>query len=111
MYRFRPRISLISALLLMTIVGMAMVIAQLWHEVGPLRKEVRALRNEVGRLSIDDPTKVHAIEVRTNEQLSWKWRVWVPENAKVSFHTKWGNVPRTGVPANCPADPLPAGEQ
>jgi hypothetical protein len=108
---WRPRLSLLSALLLITIIGMAIVIAQLWHEVGPLRKEVRDLRNEVGRLSIDDPTKVHAIEVRTNEQHSWKWRVWVPENEKVSFHTKWGNVPRTGVPANCPPAPLAPGEQ
>ena len=41
--RWRLRFSLFSALLLMTIAGMAIVIAQLWHEIGPLRKEVRRL--------------------------------------------------------------------
>jgi hypothetical protein len=98
MVRLRPRISLLSALLLMTIVGMAIVIAQLWHEVGPLRKEVRALRNEVGRLSIDDRTKIHAMSVHTDEELTWKWRIWIPEGKTVTTHLQWGQVPRTGVP-------------
>jgi hypothetical protein len=83
----------------MTILGMAIVLARLWHEVGPLRVEVRQLRNETGRLSIEDATKVHAIEVRTGEPLLWKWRVWVPEGQSVIARTHWGKVPSTGVPA------------
>ena len=111
MPRFRPRISILTALLLMTIISMAIVLVQLWREVGPLRTESRALRDEIGRLTIDDPTKVHAMEVRTAEPRSWKWRVWVPERAKVKFLTQWGGVPRSGVPANRPASPLEPGEQ
>jgi hypothetical protein len=95
---WRPRISLLSALLLMTILGMAIVIARFWHEIGPLRKEVRALRNEVGKLSIDDKTKIHAMSLHTDDQLTWKWRIWVPEGKQVGMHLQWGNVPRTGVP-------------
>jgi hypothetical protein len=95
---WRPRISLLSVLLLMTILGMAIVIAQFWQEIGPLRKEVRALRNEVGKLSIDDRSKIHAMLVHTDEELTWKWRIWIPEGKQVAMHLQWGNVPRTGVP-------------
>jgi hypothetical protein len=93
-----PRLSLLSALLLMTIVGMAIVIAQFWQEIGPLRKEVRALRNEVGKLSIDDRSKIHAMSLHTDEESTWKWRIWIPEGKQVAMHLQWGNVPRTGVP-------------
>jgi hypothetical protein len=94
----RPRISLLSALLLMTILGMAIVIVQLWREIRPMRTELRALRDEVGRLSIDDETKVHAIAVRTSDDLTWKWRVWVPQAMNVNLHYRFGQVPKTGVP-------------
>ena len=99
MPRLRPRISLLAALLLMTIAGMAIVIVQLWREVGPLRAEVVQLRNETGRLSVDDPTKIHAIEVRTSEPLLWKWRVWVPQGQNVLARYHFGSMPSSGVPA------------
>jgi hypothetical protein len=82
----------------MTIVGMAIVIAQLWHDVGPLRAEISQLRNETGRLSVDEPAKIHAIEVRTSEPLLWKWRVWVPEGQNVLARHHWGKIPSSGVP-------------
>ena len=84
MHRFRPRISLLSALLFMTIAGMAIVIVQLWREVGPLRAEVRRLRNELGVLTVENPSRLHAIEVRTKDEMIWKWRIWVPERRRQS---------------------------
>ena len=53
----RPRFSLLTLLLLMAIAAMGIVIWQLWSEVEPLRAEVRNLRLETGRLTIDDPAK------------------------------------------------------
>jgi hypothetical protein len=106
-----PRFSLLTALLLMTILGLAIVVAQLWWEVGPLREELVQLRNETGRLTIDDETKLHAIEVRTDEDRTWKWRVWVPEGQRVVAHSQWGNVPRNGVPAFQNTVALEPGEQ
>src|SRR4051794_22261247 len=111
MRRLRPRLSLLTALLLITIAGMALVVARLWREVGPLRAELCQLRNEVGRLSIDDPTKIHAIEVRTNEPLFWKWRVWVPEGTRATVSAQWGRVPAIGLPTSVPAHGLVPGEQ
>jgi hypothetical protein len=102
MPNLRPRISILTALLLMTIAGMAIVIMQLWREVGPLRAETQQLRNETGRLSIEDPRKIHAIEVRTNDTMMWKWRVWIPAGMKVNAMANWGTVPHEGVPnAQC----------
>ena len=53
MPRIRARISLLTALLLITIAGMAIVIVQLWRKVEPLQAEVRNLRRELGYLSIN----------------------------------------------------------
>lgn len=106
MPRFRPRISTLNALLLMTIVAMAIVVVQSSRRTLELRKEVEAvgnenrrLRDEVGELTILDSKKPHAIQVRTNEDHSWKWRVWVPEGMNLRLLCKFGDVPRTGVPA------------
>jgi hypothetical protein len=107
---FRPRISLLSAIMLMTIAGMAIVIAQLWSEVGPLRAELVKLHNETGRLSVDDPTKIHAIEVRTSEPLMWKWRVWVPEGPTVLARYRWGSNPSSGTPPASASLQLKPGE-
>jgi hypothetical protein len=111
MPRFRPRISLLTALLLTTIIGMAIVLVQLWREVGPLRGEVQMLRNETGRLSIEDLGSIHAIEVRTNDPMMWKWRVWIPKGMNVNAMVNWGTVPHEGVPnAQCGVE-LGPGEQ
>jgi hypothetical protein len=96
--RFRPRISLLTSLLLMTIVGLTIVVAQLWREVVPLREENRGLRDEVGRLSIDDPTKTSVIEVRTTDDFTWKWRVWIPEGRAYQLQMATEDIPKTGYP-------------
>src|SRR5947207_15917846 len=79
---FRPRISLLTALLLMTIAGLAIVVVLQWREVGPLRAENRRMRDELGYLSIDDPTKAYAIQLKTVGDEPWKWRVYLPPGGK-----------------------------
>jgi len=92
----RLRLSLLNALLLMTIVGLAIVVVQLWREAEPLRAELRGLRDEVGRLSIDDPAKPHAMQVRTGDKFAWKWRIWVPEGQKYRVKVAMQDIPATG---------------
>jgi hypothetical protein len=82
----------------MTIVGMSIVIVQLWREVGPLRKEVQGLRNEMGVLVVDDPAKIHAIQVNTRDELTWKWRVWIPAGRSYVIHTFSDGIPKNGFP-------------
>jgi hypothetical protein len=96
--RLRPRFSLLTALLLLTIVGVAIVLVQLWREVGPLRAEVRRLRDEVGYLPVDDPGKLQAIQVDTGEELLWKWRVWLPENRVYLVRERSEEIPKDGFP-------------
>src|SRR5262245_4620503 len=95
---FRPRFSLLSALLLMTIVGLVIVVIQLWRDIKPLRAELRRLRNEVGALSIEDPTKPHAIQVRIVDDNTWKWRVWIPEGKKYELKIATQDIPQQGFP-------------
>jgi hypothetical protein len=98
MPQIRPRFSLLTILLLMALVACAITIWQLWREVGPLRAEVRRIRDEVGVLSIDDPSKIHAIQVRTDNELTWKWRIWLPENRAIVVRSSDGDVPWEGFP-------------
>lgn len=71
--------SLLTALLLMTIVGMGIVIVQLWREVGPMRREVVALRSQVGVLTIDDDKQIQVVQVREPGGFRWNWRIWLPK--------------------------------
>jgi len=91
--RFRPRISLLTALLLTAIVALAIVVAQLWHKVDPLQSEVRRLRAEVGYLSIDDPTKAYGIAVASSEENTWRWRIHLPPGTKYVLHEWSGHLP------------------
>lgn len=93
-----PQFSLLSALSLMTIVGLAIVIVQLWREVGPLRAEVSQLRKEVGVIVVEDPTRPCAIRVRTSDDFTWKWRLWIPEGRSYLLKYSGGAIPKSGFP-------------
>jgi hypothetical protein len=83
----------------MALLACGITIAQLWREVGPLREKNRGLRDEVGRFSIDDPTKTNVIEVRTTVDFTWKWRVWIPEGRAYRLQMATEDIPKTGYPA------------
>jgi hypothetical protein len=107
---FHPRISILSLLLFTTIVGMAIVILQLWREIGPLRDEVRQLRTDVGKLTIDDPSKIQGIEVPTPSNRAWLWRIWIPPGQSIFIGCAVGDVPQTGEPTGGRTVPLDPGE-
>jgi hypothetical protein len=95
---FRPRFSILTALLLMTILAMAIVLARLWREVGPLRPEVKDLRQRVGVLTIADPSVIQAVGLPSETDDVYKWRIHVPTNQNATLLVKCGDVPRTGYP-------------
>jgi hypothetical protein len=109
--RIRPRVSILTALLTMTIFGMAIVLAQLWRELAPLRIEVQHLRDQVGVLTISDAAKIHAISVPTDTEGVWKWRVYVPTGQKAVLLGKWGDIARAGYPNAAHQAALGDGEQ
>jgi hypothetical protein len=82
MARLLPRISLATAFLLTTIVGLSIVTFRLWREVAPLREQVRSMRSELGLLNIEDPTVAQAIQLGSREADHWKWRIYLPPGSE-----------------------------
>ena len=93
MNRPNIRFSLLSALLMVTIVGLSIVLVQLWREVEPLRAEVRRMRTELGMLNVDDPAVAQAIQIGTGDSDRWKWRVYLPPGRKYELRCCSGRIP------------------
>lgn len=91
--RWRPRFSLLTALLLTALVACGITIWQLWHEIEPLRSQVRRMRTELGFLSIEDPLVAQAIQVGTGEVDHWKWRIYLPQGGKYELFIYSGTIP------------------
>ena len=100
MPRLRPRISLLTALLLMTIAGMALVLIRLWREVGPLRADNKRLDEERGTLAIGDPNQLHAIKIpaRFAGEGRQSFRLYVPPGKSYLAFVQVNNVPKAGLP-------------
>jgi hypothetical protein len=92
----RFRFSLQTVLFLFALAACGITIWQLWREVGPLRAEVRRLRDDVGQLTIDDPTKVHIIQARQPDELTWRWRLSIPKGRTYKLMWNGRHIPKTG---------------
>jgi len=90
--RGRPRFSLLTLLLVTTIAALGVTVWQLGREVVPLREEIRRLRDEVGDLVVEDKSKFCAIRARTDEYLTWKWRLWIPPGQTYVLKYKSGKI-------------------
>jgi hypothetical protein len=108
--RLRPRFSLLTILFLFALIACGVTIWQLWNEVGPLRAEVRQLRDETGRIAVEDKSAVHAIRVRAGESEPAKWRVWIPDGVSAVVKVAVGDISKTGLPEARKALPLKSGE-
>ncbi|TWT90615.1 hypothetical protein Mal64_10090 [Pseudobythopirellula maris] len=104
--RTGPRFSLLSLLVLTAI---TVLVAVLWvelREVGPLRREVRRLREQSGLITVDDRTRPHALMLKSDSPFEWRWLVWLPESSGAVVRVANGGVPITGLPAEAD-DELP----
>jgi hypothetical protein len=90
------RFSSLTAFALMTIVGLTIVVALQWREIGPLRAEVMQMRRELGRLTIDDPGRAQAIAVHQPDVNRWRWRIYLPPGGQYRFHEFGGMLPPRG---------------
>jgi hypothetical protein len=96
--RRRPRFSILTALLVLTIVALTVTVWRQNSEVSPLRQEVRRLRQELGHLTIDDENKIYAIRVAADDLDVNRYRIYLPKNRKFvlcsRIHTIPGRKPR-----------------
>ena len=100
----RLRFSLATLILLATIVCLLVALWTTWRrqqeatsEAKMLRDEIQKYRDEMGYLTITDPSKAHAIGVPAHRNLQWQWRVYLPENRRFQLHVVTGGVPKEGV--------------
>jgi hypothetical protein len=90
--------SLLNLVLMTTIVALGVTVYLLQQRVAPLEAEVKRLRDEVGELNIQDPSKLHAIQVQTDNQLEWKWRIYVPEGVSYAVRSYGNQIPEDNFP-------------
>ena len=79
----RPRFSLFTLLLVMTVVALTITVILLWREVGPLRAENKRLNEERGTLMLRDRSTFQAIRIpsRFTGEGRESYRVFVPEDS------------------------------
>jgi hypothetical protein len=63
-----------------------------------LEVENRRLRNEVGALSVEDESQFHAIQIPTNDELEWAWRIWIPDGRSYRVRAVGGQIPKESFP-------------
>lgn len=115
----RPRFSLLTLILSMTIVVFGLTIWQLYNELVPLRAELAKHRDTLGILRIDEPEKTHAIRLRQEERYTnipfiQQFRVFLPASQPYFINHVAFNVPANGMPTPAPElhehNALPAGK-
>jgi hypothetical protein len=91
----RPRISLLTSLLLMTCLGLAFTVWHMGREVVPLRSTIRALRQELGQFEVVDKDLdlIHAQRAKSITASAWKWRVHLPPGKEYSLCVTEGEMP------------------
>jgi hypothetical protein len=77
---WRPRISLLTLLLLMTTLALAISLYQVGQDIVPLRNTVRDLREELGQFNVADFDRVHVQRGETVTGSVWKWRIYLPSD-------------------------------
>ncbi|MGD9633581.1 MAG: hypothetical protein AB7G28_24425 [Pirellulales bacterium] len=107
MSRFHPRVSLLTALLLTTIVGLAIALAKLALEHRALREQAWILRRY--DLHVENASRFHVRRDSLSES-HWRWRVWIPEDKDAALHFQWGNVPNAEFPTDSFVADLPTGD-
>lgn len=89
-----------------------LVISQFWtsRQLYQAHQELRQLREEIGYISETDQSKLVAVRVHSDEPLTWKLRVRVPQDHPygVAFATQW--QAGASEPDWRSIEPLPSGE-
>jgi hypothetical protein len=101
MAEFKPSSAKYSLRTLLVVVAMACFAIGSYvigTRLSEAERELRTLRNETGNLTVDDRSKVHVIALDSDEQNSWRWRMFVPKGRKYSLNISAESIPKDDVP-------------
>jgi hypothetical protein len=60
------------------------------RELSELRRESQQLRDELGYLTITDASKPHVASASRMEDLTWRWRIYVPDRRRFAVYVDEG---------------------
>jgi hypothetical protein len=95
----RPRFSLLAFLLGTAAICLAV---SHWHtsrQLATAQMKLRQLRDEMGYLTVDDRSKVHAVALDSGAPDTWQWRIFLPKGARYKWNIACGDIPRDSPPA------------
>ncbi len=78
-----------------------------------LLSENRRLQQDYGEFVVEDPSKVHAVALASNDAgnaWQWRWRVFVPEDAAYQLNVATGVIAAGGFPKPQSSPPLQPGD-
>ena len=112
--RRRPRVSLLSLLLLTTTAALAVGLYRAREDntrlealFGPLEAENKRLRAEQGVLTIEDPKQIHAIQIADPRDDVWSFRVYLPPGHDYYLAGQANKLPMNGEPPRYGPGPPP----
>ena len=94
----RVRYSLGTLLILVAVVGVLVGSYLMGTRLRRAERELKALRDETGRLTIGDRSQVHVINVNVDEPNTWRWRLFIPKGQKYSWNLAAKDIPQLDVP-------------
>ena len=68
------------------------------------------MATELGRLTISNPNTLNVLALPTYEDMTWRWRVYVPSATKYRLLVSTQEIPSSGVPSNHGSSELSPGE-
>ena len=90
-FRFSLRTFFVT-LFVLSLFGSNAYVSWKWHEA---RQEIERLREELGYLTIEDPTRFYVREAPTHRWREWRWRICVPSDAVYCIANR--EIPASGV--------------
>jgi hypothetical protein len=85
--------SLVTALLLVTIAALGVGLWRAGQVVVPLQQQVTRLKSKAGELEITEPLRAAAINLPAYDELTWRWRIFVPVSMQYAIRARCNRIP------------------
>ena len=90
MRKLRPHHVLEATIVVVIVVGALLAASSGWR-LSSVRAENERLVKRVGRLKIDDPTRVHVVAMPSDDPMTFVWRVHFPANYNATYSTYYSS--------------------